>query len=82
MLHARDALLEHSQSFFDWAAWATRASWTFDDGFFWLAGSLGILRVSPQELEKALQSSSYRMQGMSLDAADGLAQAAARAARW
>jgi signal transduction histidine kinase len=43
-----------------------------DDGFLWLAGSLGILRVSPQELEKALQSSSYRMQGMSLDASDGL----------
>ena len=43
-----------------------------DDGFFWLAGSLGILRVSPQELEKALKSSSYRMQGMTLDASDGL----------
>jgi len=43
-----------------------------DDGFLWLAGSLGILRVSPQDLDKALKSSSYRMQGMSLDAADGL----------
>ncbi|HET6845062.1 MAG TPA: two-component regulator propeller domain-containing protein, partial [Candidatus Angelobacter sp.] len=43
-----------------------------DDGFLWLAGSLGILRVGPQELEKALQSPSYRMQGMTLDASDGL----------
>jgi len=43
-----------------------------DDGFLWLAGSLAILRVNPQELEKALKSSLYRMQGMSFDASDGL----------
>jgi len=43
-----------------------------DEGFFWLAGALAILRVSPQELEKALFSPSYRMQGASFDATDGL----------
>lgn len=43
-----------------------------DEGFFWLAGALAILRVSSQELEKALLSPSYRMQGASFDATDGL----------
>jgi signal transduction histidine kinase/ligand-binding sensor domain-containing protein len=43
-----------------------------DDNFLWLAGSLAIFRVGPEELEKALKSSSYRMQGLSFDAADGL----------
>ena len=43
-----------------------------DDGLLWLAGALGILRVNPQELEKALLSSTYRMQGEVFDATDGL----------
>ncbi len=43
-----------------------------DEGFLWLAGTLAILRVSSQELEKALLSPSYRMQGASFDATDGL----------
>jgi ligand-binding sensor domain-containing protein len=43
-----------------------------EEGFLWLAGELAILRVSPQELEKALLSPSYRMQGVSFDATDGL----------
>jgi ligand-binding sensor domain-containing protein len=43
-----------------------------DEGFFWLAGALAILRVSSQELEKALLSPSYRMQGAYFDATDGL----------
>jgi len=43
-----------------------------DEGFLWLAGALAVLRVSPQELEKALLSPSYRMQGASFDATDGL----------
>jgi signal transduction histidine kinase/ligand-binding sensor domain-containing protein len=43
-----------------------------DEGFLWLAGALAILRVSCQELEKAVLSPSYRMQGASFDATDGL----------
>jgi signal transduction histidine kinase/ligand-binding sensor domain-containing protein len=43
-----------------------------DEGFLWLAGTLAILRVSSQELEKALLSPSYRMEGVSFDATDGL----------
>ncbi len=43
-----------------------------DDGFFWLAGALALLRVSSQEVGKALRSPSYRMQGASFDATDGL----------
>jgi ligand-binding sensor domain-containing protein/signal transduction histidine kinase len=43
-----------------------------DEGFLWLAGGLAVLRVSSQELEKALLSPSYRMQGTSFDATDGL----------
>jgi signal transduction histidine kinase len=43
-----------------------------DEGFLWLAGALAILRVSSEELEKALLSPSYRMQGASFDATDGL----------
>jgi signal transduction histidine kinase len=43
-----------------------------NEGFLWLAGTLGILRVSSQELEKALLSPSYRMQGASFNATDGL----------
>jgi signal transduction histidine kinase len=43
-----------------------------DQGFLWLAGALAILRVGSQELEKALLSPSYRMQGESFDATDGL----------
>ena len=42
-----------------------------DEGFLWLAGELGVLRVKPQELEKALLSPSYRIQGMSFEASDG-----------
>ena len=43
-----------------------------DEGFLWLAGALAVLRVSSQELEKALLAPSYRMQGVSFDATDGL----------
>ena len=43
-----------------------------DEGFLWLAGTLAILRVSSQELEKALLSPSYRMRGASFNATDGL----------
>jgi ligand-binding sensor domain-containing protein len=43
-----------------------------NDGFLWIAGDLGIIRVSPKELEKALRSSSYRMQRLFLDTSDGL----------
>jgi signal transduction histidine kinase/ligand-binding sensor domain-containing protein len=41
------------------------------DGALWLAGSMGILRVDSRELDKALQSPSYRMEGIFLDAGDG-----------
>ena len=41
-------------------------------GFLWIAGALGIIRVSPKEVEKAFKSSSYRMQRLFLDTADGL----------
>jgi len=43
-----------------------------DEGFLWLAGALAILRVSSQELGKALVSPSYRIQGVFIDATDGL----------
>src|SRR5207244_10659123 len=43
-----------------------------DDGNFWVAGALGILRVPPQELEKAFASDSYRAEGVTFDATDGL----------
>jgi signal transduction histidine kinase/ligand-binding sensor domain-containing protein len=43
-----------------------------DDGFYWIAGALGIIRASPQEVEKALKSSTYRMQTLFLDTTDGL----------
>jgi len=43
-----------------------------DEGFLWLTGTLAILQVSSRELEKALLSPSYRMQGASFDATDGL----------
>jgi signal transduction histidine kinase/ligand-binding sensor domain-containing protein len=43
-----------------------------DGGSFWLVGPLGVLRVSPRDLEKALASSSYRLSGTLLDASDGL----------
>ena len=43
-----------------------------EDGFLWLAGPLGIVRVSPQEVERALSSPSYRMQTLFLDTTDGL----------
>jgi signal transduction histidine kinase/ligand-binding sensor domain-containing protein len=43
-----------------------------DAGFLWLAGTLSIFRVSLQELEKALLSPSYRMEGASFDGTDGL----------
>jgi ligand-binding sensor domain-containing protein len=43
-----------------------------DDGFFWIAGALGIIRASPQDVEKALKSSTYRMQTLFLDTTDGL----------
>jgi signal transduction histidine kinase/ligand-binding sensor domain-containing protein len=43
-----------------------------DDGFYWIAGALGIIRASLQEVEKALKSSTYRMQTLFLDTTDGL----------
>src|SRR5260370_16860238 len=43
-----------------------------DEGYLWLTGTLAILQVSSRELEKALLSPSYRMQGASFDATDGL----------
>jgi signal transduction histidine kinase/ligand-binding sensor domain-containing protein len=43
-----------------------------DEGSLWVAGALAILRVSSQELQKALSSPSYRMRGASFDATDGL----------
>jgi signal transduction histidine kinase/ligand-binding sensor domain-containing protein len=43
-----------------------------EEGSLWLAGALGILRVHPRELAKALTSPSYRMQGTIFDSADGL----------
>jgi len=43
-----------------------------DDGFFWIAGALGIVRASPQEVEKALKSPTYRMQTLFIDTTDGL----------
>jgi len=43
-----------------------------DDGFYWISGALGIVRASPQEVEKALKSSTYRMQSLFLDTTDGL----------
>jgi signal transduction histidine kinase/streptogramin lyase len=43
-----------------------------DDGNLWLAGVLGILRVKPEELEKAFASASYRVEGATVDATDGL----------
>ena len=43
-----------------------------DEGFLWLAGALAVLRVSSQELERALLNPSYRIQGASFDATDGL----------
>jgi signal transduction histidine kinase/ligand-binding sensor domain-containing protein len=42
------------------------------EGSFWLAGSLAVLRVSSKELEKALASPSYRMQGITFDTSDGM----------
>jgi PAS domain S-box-containing protein len=43
-----------------------------DEGLLWIAGGLGIFRVAPPELQKALHSNGYRMEGLSLDASDGL----------
>lgn len=43
-----------------------------NDGSLWIAGELGIIRVSLQEVEKGFQSSSYRMQELFLDTTDGL----------
>ena len=43
-----------------------------DDGSLWLACGLGIFRVSQRELEKALAVPSYRMEGMTITATDGL----------
>jgi len=43
-----------------------------DDGNLWLAGALGILRVKPQELDKAFASAAYRVEGVTFDATDGL----------
>jgi ligand-binding sensor domain-containing protein len=43
-----------------------------DNGCLWLACALGIFRVSQQELEKALASPSYRMEGLTIGASDGL----------
>lgn len=41
-------------------------------GDVWLASGLGILRVSHEELDKALASPSYRMQGLVVGGSDGL----------
>lgn len=41
-------------------------------GSFWLAGALSILRVTPEELEKAASSRSYVMKVDAYDAEDGL----------
>ncbi len=43
-----------------------------EDGSLWLACALGIFRVSQRELDKALASSSYRMEGMIIGGTDGL----------
>src|SRR5258708_27132735 len=43
-----------------------------DDGSLWLGGALGILRVKPQELDQAFTSASYRVEGVTVDATDGL----------
>jgi signal transduction histidine kinase/ligand-binding sensor domain-containing protein len=43
-----------------------------DDGNLWLAGALGILRVKPRELDRAFASASYRLEGVTFDATDGL----------
>ena len=43
-----------------------------DDGFLWLACALGILRVSPAEIEKALTTPSYLIEGLTIGASDGL----------
>ncbi|HEV3060875.1 MAG TPA: two-component regulator propeller domain-containing protein [Vicinamibacterales bacterium] len=43
-----------------------------DEGFLWLACALGIFRVEHQQLERALGSPSYRMQGLTIGASDGL----------
>jgi signal transduction histidine kinase/ligand-binding sensor domain-containing protein len=42
------------------------------DGYVWLAGGLGVLRVTALELTKALHSQSHRLEGLLLDANDGL----------
>ncbi|HJZ77767.1 MAG TPA: two-component regulator propeller domain-containing protein [Vicinamibacterales bacterium] len=43
-----------------------------DAGNLWLACALGILRVSPSELQRALASPSYRVQGLVIGVNDGL----------
>jgi signal transduction histidine kinase len=43
-----------------------------DDGFLWLAGALAILRVTPQELERALAVPTYRIEGVVFGPSDGL----------
>jgi signal transduction histidine kinase len=43
-----------------------------DDGNLWLGGALGILRVKQRELDQAFASPSSRVEGMILDATDGL----------
>jgi len=43
-----------------------------DDGHFWLAGALGILRVPGEELVRAAQTPGERLHGQGFDAADGL----------
>ena len=43
-----------------------------DDGNLWLAGALGIVRVKRRELDKAFASASYRVEGVTFDATDGL----------
>lgn len=43
-----------------------------DDGSLWLAGALGVMRTTHADLEKALHSPSYNIQGLILDATDGL----------
>jgi signal transduction histidine kinase/ligand-binding sensor domain-containing protein len=43
-----------------------------DSGFLWLACALGILRVSEEELRKAVRLPAYRMEGLTIGAGDGL----------
>lgn len=43
-----------------------------EDGSIWIAGALAILKVSREELDRAYSSPTYRMEGETFDARDGL----------